>query len=415
MNAVTPRWPVRPLDASDDDAWSAITALDSHAFGSTAPASLLESERELHEPGRGIGAYDGATLAGFATAYSFALQVPGARIPAAGISWVGVLPTHRRRGVLSALMTYQLCALKGEAREPVAALWASEPRIYGRFGYGVATRKWSLTVPRATDALDPEAPRDPDLRLRLAPSADWVSTQAVYDAVTATRPGMLARDERWWRRAVQDLPDLRGGSSELRCVVAEDGSGLRGYARYSTTQNFDDSFGQGLVKVREVMANDAAALAALYRFLFDLDLMGRTEVWNVPADDPLLLWLADVRRIGPTLSDAMYIRVVDLPAALSARTYATAVDVVLEVSDSHCPWNAGSWRLTGGPEGARCTRSEDRPVIVMDVRALGAAYLGGTSLLELATAGRVQGEPGSIATLDRAFRHFPAPWCPIVF
>jgi predicted acetyltransferase len=227
---------------------------------------------------------------------------------------------------------------------------------------------------------------------------------------------MPARDEPWWRRAVRDVPALRGSRSELRCVVTEDDTGVRGYALYATTQHFDENFGSGDVGVREVMAADAAALAALYRYLFDLDLMGRTSLWNVPVDDPLLHWLQDPRRAKPTLGDGLYVRLVDLDRALEARTYSAAVDVVLDVADARCPWNAGRWRLTAGPDGARCRRTDDAADLSLDVLELGAAYLGGTTLAELALAGRVtEHRSGAVADTSAAFAHSPAPWCPAVF
>ena len=412
MSTDRPAWPIRTLDDAD---WPAFAALDSHAFGNSAPAELLEIERAAQEPGRSIGATEGDDLVGIATAYSFDLTVPGAAVPAAGISWVGVLPTHRRRGVLSALMDHQLGALHDAGREPIAVLWASEPPIYGRYGYGLASRFWGVTVGRSATALDPAAPADPDLTLRLVPADDWKRTAGVYDTLTARRPGMFARNERWWKRAVMDLPDTRDGRSELRCVIVEDRAGVRGYARYATKQSFGDDFGQGKVSVREVMALDPAALATLYRYLFDLDLMGSTEIWNVPVDDPLLHWLQDPRRAKPGVGDALYVRLVDLAGALSARTYATDVDLVLDVTDARCPWNAGRWRLTGGTGGATCTRSDDTADLALDVRELGAAYLGGTSLTELAGAGRVGGDPAALQAATTAFTHSPAPWCPVVF
>ncbi len=407
-----PAWPVRTLGEAD---LPAFVALDSHAFGSTAPPELLEHERETHETARDIGAEDGDQLVGIATAYSFDLTVPGRTVPAAGVSWVGVLPTHRRRGVLSALMDHQLRSIHEAGREPVAVLWASEPPIYGRYGYGLASRLWSFTVPRSPAALAPDAPHDADLRLRLVPPGDWKLTAGVYDANAARRPGMFARDERWWRRAVLDLPSMRDGKSELRCVVVEDGTGVRGYARYATKQSFGDDFGQGKVAVREVMAADPAALATLYRYLFDLDLMGSTELWNVPVDDPLVHWLQNPRRAKPEGGDALYVRLVDLPAALGARSYSTDVDLVLDVVDGRCPWNAGRWRLTGGADGATCTRTDDHADLTLGVRELGAAYLGGTSLTELAGAGRVTGSPQSLHAATTAFASSPAPWCPVIF
>jgi predicted acetyltransferase len=405
-------WPVRVLGP---ETWEAFTDVDSHAFGTTFPAEVTESERQYFGHGRDIGAYDGDVLVGIANAYELELTVPGRTVPAAGVSWVGVLPTYRRRGVLSSLMSAQLTALHEQGAEPVAALWASEPQIYGRYGYGLASRHWSATVPRGTTALLPDTPADDRLRLRLVPAGDWALTAPVYDSVAPTRPGMLARDERWWTRSVRDDESMRQGRSALRCVVAEDDGGVRGYARYATKSSFGADFGQGQVVVREVLAADPAALATLYRYLFDLDLMGSTELWNLPVDDPLVHWLTNPRRAKPETGDALYVRLVDVDRALAARSYAADIDVVLDVTDTRCPWNAGRWRLTGGTGGATCTRTNDTAEVTLDVRELGGAYLGSTSLVELATAGRVGGSPPAVQSAATAFAHSPAAWCPVVF
>lgn len=411
--ATTGEWDVRPVPEDDRDQFLSV---DAHAFGVTAPDELVEAERETHESDRDIGAYDGTTLAGIAAAYSYDLSVPGASLPAAGVTWVGVLPTHRRRGVLRALMTRQLHDMHEAGREPLAILWASEPQIYGRFGYGLASRTLSLVVPRDPRALRSEAPSDSRVGLRLTDPSVWKTFAGVYDEVARRRPGIPARDERWWGRTVRDIPALRGGKSALRAVVAENGIGVQGYALYTTTHQFDESFGSGDVNVREILATDGAALAALYRYLFDLDLMGRTHLWNVPVDDPLLHWLQNARTAKPALSDALYVRLVDLDRALGSRSYAAPVDVVLDVADDLCPWNAGRWRLSAGPDRARCTSTDAAPDLSLGVADLGAAFLGGVTLAELALAGRVvEHRPGALAEASSSFAHSPAPWCPAVF
>jgi predicted acetyltransferase len=314
-------------------------------------------------------------------------------------------------------MTHQLHSVHDEGREPLAILWASEPQIYGRFGYGLATRHLSLTVPRDPEALLPSAPRDESLRLRVVDPSDWKLTADVYARVRELRPGAPARDELWWKHAVQDIVAMRDGKSALRCVVAEDETGVRGYARYATKDMFEDWVSSGKVMVREVMAVDAAASAALYRYLCDLDLMGTTHLWNVPVDDPLLLWLQNPRKAKPVLGDSLYVRLVDLDRSLRARTYATPVDVVLEVTDDLCPWNAGRWRLTAGPDReTTCERTTDAADLALGVVDLGAVYLGGTSLHELAMAGWVSElRAGTLAAAATAFAHTPAPWNPAVF
>jgi predicted acetyltransferase len=409
----SPEFPVRTLG---DDDWTGFFEVDSQAFGGTASDELIEAEREIFEEGRSIGAFDGPTPVGIATAFSFDVSVPGAVLPAAGISAVGVLPTHRRRGVLRALMTHQLRDIHERGREPLAILWASEPPIYGRFGYGLASRAYTLDVLRSPRALRADVPTDPALRLRLVPADDWKITADVYSRAATQRPGMLARDERWWRKAVRDLPSMRDGRSALRCVVVEDDSGVRGYARYATKPDWAPGRPQGTVHVREVAAVDAPARALLYRYLFDQDLMGKVDIWNVAVDDPLLLWLENIRSATPRWLDALYVRLVDLPAALRSRTYRAPLDVVLEVSDPICPWNDGRWHLVADSDGVSCEAAGRPADLSMSVAELGAAYLGGTPLIELAMAGRViEQTAGALTSTSLAFQSSPAPWCPVIF
>jgi predicted acetyltransferase len=403
---------------TEDDS-AAMMDLDDNAFGNTLEADVVQSELDLQEPGRGIGVFDGALLVGLATAFSFRIGVPGAVVPAAGVSWVGVLPTHRRRGILRQLMTHQLHEIHDRGREAIAVLYASEPVIYGRFGYGLASSSWSMTVPRDPQALRPDAPRDSSVRLRLVPAEDWKLVADVYDTVARNRAGVVTRDERWHQRAASDWTSMRNGRSALRCVVAEDDNGVRGYARYSTKQNWNNGVAAGVVDVREIVALDAAARAELYRYLFDLDLMGSVTVWNVPVDDPVLHWVTNPRSAAPLRHDSMYVRILDVSRALSDRRYAVPVDVVLGVTDALCPWNDGAWRLVGGPDGATCTRTDDEVDLALSVRELGAAYLGGTSLAELAETGWVSVGPGArsdvLDLVSAAFLTNPRPWSAFIF
>jgi predicted acetyltransferase len=227
---------------------------------------------------------------------------------------------------------------------------------------------------------------------------------------------MLARDERWWQKAVRDVPSLRDGRSALRCVVAEDDDGVRGYARYSTKPDWTPGRPQGTVHVRELMAADTAARALLYRFLFDQDLMDKVDLWNVPEDDPLLLWLTNLRATKPRWFDALYLRLVDLPSALRARSYQAPVDVVLDVSDPLCPWNAGRWALVADGDRVTCESTERPADLSLSVTDLAAAYLGGTRLADLATAGRITVHSSvALTAASLAFQSSSAPWCPVVF
>ncbi len=391
--------------------WPVVQRIDELAFGySWAPD--MEPALEL---ARALVAHVDDEAAGLAAALTFDLAVPGGRLPAAGVTWVGVIPTHRRRGVLTALMRRQLDDVRA-AGEPVAVLWASEPVIYGRYGYGLASRRLSVTVPRAGTVVD--GPVDDGLRLRLVPPADGLAAvEDVYAAVRAARPGMPLRVGEGRARALHDPPSQREGASELRCALAEDADGVRGYTLFATRPSWHDGSASGTVRVRELLAVDPAAHAACWRFLLGIDLMDRVVHINLAEDDPVLHLLADPRRAQPVLQDALFVRLVDLPAALTGRRYAVHVDVVLEVSDAFAPWNAGRWRLRAdAADGATCERTDDPADLVLDVRELGAAFLGGTSLTALAAAGRVVARSADALTVaTAAFRHDPLPYCPFIF
>lgn len=359
-------------------------------------------------------AWDGGELVGTAGAFAFRMTVPGGALAAVpGVTMVSVQPTHRRRGVLTAMMRRQLDDFH-ERGEPFAVLTASEGAIYGRFGYGVASRQLRGTVDTTRVAF--HAPPGADrVRMRLVdPAADAVAAcEAVYAAKVPTRPGMLARQPGWEREPVLDAPAARGGAGPLLCVLAEVDGEVRGYARYSTVPEWTPAGPDGSVKLRDVEALDAVTYAALWRYLAGIDLMTRITFWNRPVDDPLLHLASDVRRCAVGFRDGLHLRLVDLPAALTARTYAAPVDVVVEVEDAFCPWNSGRWRLSGDAKGASCERTADAAEVVLAVRELGAAYLGGPSLLAMAGAGLVREErAGALAALSAAMRSDAEPWLP---
>jgi predicted acetyltransferase len=235
----------------------------------------------------------------------------------------------------------------------------------------------------------------------------------IHARVAASVPGWFARDDAWWRYRLFDPESRRSGSSPLRCVVAGD----TGYALYSTKQEWSNGGSNSAVHVREVVATDADTKARLWRYLLDLDLMKTVKTHLSAVDEPLLHLLAEPRATVPVLKDNLWVRLVDVPAALSARSYATEVDVVFEVSDDTCPWNAGRYRLVGGPDGASCTATSDAADLQVRATDLGAAYLGGTTLASRAAAGHVaELRPGMLAAASTAFGWAgPAPYCPMVF
>ncbi|CAL9525530.1 N-acetyltransferase Eis [Streptomyces sp. enrichment culture] len=403
---------LRVLRPQDWDRWYG-TLL--RAFGGVTEADeARELWRELTECDRSLGAWDGDTVVGTAGAFSFRMTVPGgAPVPAAGVTMVGVAATHRRRGVLTSMMRRQLDDVRAWG-EPLAVLTASEPAIYGRFGYGAAsfqlaaeidTDRVELAVPDGTD----------DVRLRYAEPADALEEcEAVYARLVPERPGMLARHRPGWERlGLLDPESERDGGSPLQCVVAERGGRVAGFARFRVKPGWGDGGHEGTVVLQELYGLDPAGRAALWRFLFGIDLTSTLVVRGRPVDEAWQYQVSDIRRCRLRVRDQYYVRLVEVGAALAARTYQAPVDVVLEVSDPFCPWNEGRWRLTGDAKGASCERTSDAAELALSVRELGAAYLGGVPLVSLAAAGRVRElRPGALAEASVAFGSTVAPWLP---
>ncbi|MGR4879035.1 GNAT family N-acetyltransferase [Streptomyces sp. LARHCF249] len=402
---------MRVLKRDEWDAWFDQLEL---AFGGVSEvAQVRELYRSLTEPERSLGVWDGEDCVGSASAFTFRVSVPGgALVPAAGVTMVGVSPTHRRRGVLSSMMRRLLDDVRA-AGEPLAVLTASDPAIYGRFGFGTATYAMALEIDttRVRLSVPPEA--DGVRVRRVDVDKSLADCERVYAELVTRRPGMPARQPGWERYPLSDPPEDRGGASPLRCVVAEGPDGeVAGYARYRVKPEWDHSGSQGKVEVVDLDALDPAATAALWRYLFGIDLTWTVRAARRPVDDPVLHLVSDVRRSKPSLRDSLHVRLVDVAAALAGRTYGAAVDVVLEVEDAFCPWNGGRWRLVAdGAGSAACTRTEEPADLALSVRDLGSAYLGGITLTSLAAAGRVRElRPGTLARASRAFAGDVAPW-----
>ena len=393
--------------ATQDDFELAQSAL-ADAFSEDWEDDAREVERGPFEPARTLFAERAGEVAGVAGAFTRDLTVPGGILPAAHVTWVGVRPTHRRRGLLTWLMHSQLADVRTRG-EAVAVLWATEGRIYQRFGYGLATGRLALSADREVRLRQPADAAEGRLRtIAVAEAPDVLSK--VYDRVRAERVGWSNRDARWWDFVLADPPSRRDGRTAPRIIVHEGQSGVDGYAIWRIRPDWEWSGPKGVVNVREVVAANPGAYRALWRLLLDVDLTRTTEYGFAAVDEPLLHLVNEPRRLGGRLLDGLWVRLVDVPAALAGRRYAAEVDVVLEVTDAVLDGNAGRWRLTGGPESAACTRT-DRPAgLTLDVGALGAAYLGGTSLASLAAAGRVtERVPGALARTSLAFGWYRPP------
>ena len=397
---------IRP--PAEDELRAAMTAAEV-AFGTgVVEDEDWERERKALPASRALAAFDGGRPVALAGAYQFDLTIPGGQLPCAGVTWVGVMPTHRRRGILRDLMRRELEDVHGWG-EPIAALWASEAAIYGRFGYGQAAPSGQAKSDRARFALRQETTGsvrlvDADEALELFPP--------VYERVRATRAGMLSRDERWWKEHRLADPESwrRGASRKFYAAVELDGA-VEGYAYYRVKDEWEDGFAKGEVRVIEALATSVEADKALWSFLHGIDLVVRVAAPIFDLGSPLPLLVRDPRALGLRLGDGLWLRLVDVDAALRARSFKPGGSVVLEVRDEICPWNAGRYRV-----GDDAGRTDDTADLALDVADLASTYLGAYDFHRLVHAGlaeeRVEGAAERATIL---FRTDLTPYCPEVF
>ena len=397
--------------ASAEELRGALDAIG-HYFG--LENSLEDAERFARwlEVERMHAAWEGDRIVAGAGAFSFQLSVPGGgEVQAGGVTVVGVLPTHRRRGVLTSLMKAQLadCRARGDA---VTYLWASEATIYGRFGYGLASRMGEMTLARERTRF--ALPFEPRGTVRLVELDEAARTfPPLHRQVFAERPGMFARSKEWWEtRRLFDDPTRRRGAGPLNRALLELDGEPAGYALYRVQQDWQDGTSSGTVTIVEVVAPTAEATRELWRWLLDFDWTSRFVADLLPLDHPLFLLLAEPRRMRFRLNDGVWVRIVDLQAALAARSYAGGGHVVLEVQDAFLPENDGRWHVSAkGVE--RTTAGAD---LRLDVTGVGSVYLGGFGFTELVRAARAEElRPGAAERADALFGRWAAPWCPEIF
>jgi predicted acetyltransferase len=356
-------------------------------------------------------AWSDGTVVGGAGAFTFNVSVPGGDLPTAGVTVVGVYPTHRRRGVLRALMRAQLDDAH-ERGEPLAALWASEETIYGRFGYGVASFCGEISLAREYSTF--AQPVEPEGTLRfLQPDDVFETIGPVFERVRGQWPGMFSRNELWWKhREIADPEDRREGGGPKRWVAYERTGAVEGYAVYRHKAGFEQGTSIAELRVLEALGATPAALRDLWGYLLAVDWVATVKSYLMPPDHPLFLLLATPRRLRYRMGDALWVRIVDIGPALSGRTYSAEGSIVFEVTDDFCPWNEGRWKLADGV----AERTSEETDLKLPVQTLGSAFLGGISFAALARAGRVEElRDGAIDRADSLFRWDRHPWCPEIF
>jgi predicted acetyltransferase len=328
-------------------------------------------------------------------------------VPAGHVTFVSVAATARRRGVLTRFMSRQLADIRA-AGEPIAALWASEGRIYQRFGYGSAARRLTLAADTREVRLTAGEPAGRLREGKPAQLREWIAK--VYDEACAQRPGWSDRATRHWDYRLADPESWRRGASSLRAVVHEGDHGVDGYALFRVSDKWDEGGPAGEVRILEQVATSPSGYAALWHFLLTMDLTRTATMWYLSIDEPLQFMVNEPRRLATRMSDGLWVRVVDVPAALAARRYAAGVDVVIDVTDNLLSANTGRWRLVGSASAASCVATSEPADLSCDVSVLGTAYLGGTPLGALADAGMIREHtPGALATATTAFGWHRSP------
>ncbi len=386
-----------------------ILELDATAFGQDMPVEFLDEvivpQLELD---RFIGVRDPAAadrLVAVACILSKDLTFPGGGVhPTAGVSWVGVRPGWRRRGLLRQMITDQLHRLHDSAGEAVAILTASEAALYGRFGYGRAIDQARFQVTHGA-AFRPAVQVDNVIDVH--PEQARPQVKAIYNRVAAQRPGYLRRSDAIWGIRFSDHDVARRGASKLRFALHEDG-----YVAYRVKPDWGDRGPDFGLQLDEICAATPRAFASLWRFLLDLDLTRQVTYHRGWVDDPLPSLLLDPRSVTMSRHDHVWLRIVDLDRAIRLRQYNSAAQVTVRIVDATCPWNDGTWSLQLSPDGGQAERTTAAADITLDIRDLGACLLGGTSLARLAEAGLVTGAPDAVGALGSALGWPLAPWCP---
>lgn len=390
------------LRAGSEADFGAVARLDGISFGISYDADDLAEAHAGLDLSRFVLADADGQLVGAAGAYPLTMSIPGGRsLETPGVTWVSVAPTHRRRGVLRAMMHEQLRGY-ADAGVVTAALTASEGGIYRRFGYGPATVQQRWVVSRRTATLHARVDTA-DVRYIEATEAATLLPR-LHEQWCQQMPGAVSRSPLLWAPRLADRPGRRGGGSALYYLVHPEG-----YVAYRSRYTGEPGRMANTATITDYAIATPAARSALWQVLLQLDLFDEINSAVIPVDDPLPHLLHDARQVRTSEPrDGLWLRLLDVPAALSARTYGVEVDTVLEVRDELL--GTARYRLRGDVDGADCARTDAVPDLRCDVATLASVYLGGHRLQVLREAGLIETEDERLTRrMDRAFLAERAP------
>ncbi|AKT37609.1 GNAT family N-acetyltransferase [Chondromyces crocatus] len=381
------------------------------AFGLPVDNERINHSQRVEELTHRFAAYEGDSVTGCAGTFSFDMTTPGSIAPVAGLTLVGVMPTHRRRGIMTALVRRHLDEARTEGKA-FSALWASEAAIYQRFGYGLGSIGCAASIERHHTTFWPELPRIG--RVRIVTEAEALDLfPGIHDRARPGQPGMLSRSTSWWEH--RRLVDFEKSGPPLQRAVLEIDGQPEAYALYRNQHRWESTFiPTGNLQVIEAIGTSSLSTRLLWRYLFDIDLSQRIEAFHLPPDHPLLYALTEPRRLRLTQYDGLWVRILDIPRAFSARSFASHDTVIFDVSDPVYTANTGRFRLDGA--AGLCTRTERAATLKLDIATLSTAWMGAATFRRLADAGRVeQLQEGAIDRADALFHSSRAPWCPETF
>ncbi|MCV7431986.1 GNAT family N-acetyltransferase [Mycolicibacterium bacteremicum] len=396
---------------------------DFEAFNSALYSVFLEDpqtdnirlSRRFTDLDRMFGFHDGTRWVSTAGDYRKQVMLPGgvaADVPA--VTAVTVSPGYRRRGLLTQMMRHQLDTIRDRGTEALAMLFASETAIYGRFGYGMASQNAVLFG----QVRDLDFRSDVDLGAGTVTETDAATVlaegPAIHERAVTGLPGRMDRPRTWWDYQIFDNDERRKDSGSIRFALHREPDGTpSAIAIYRPKSEWNATGPNGELHIEEVRATNPRAYARIWRFLLEIDLVRRIKFNGAAVDEPLRLLVADSRALQCEVNDGIFVRLVDVARALALRRYATPIDMVLDVHDEFCPWNTGRYRLRGDTDGAQCEKTDGTADIAISVRDLGAGYLGGTSIAQLAAAGLVaELTPGAAHRAAVAFGWPVAPAIP---
>jgi predicted acetyltransferase len=386
------------IRSAREEDWPALARHDARAFGMDYTEQDLADARLVVDLDRFLVADDGGRIVGVTGDFDLEMTVPGGRsVASPGVTWVSVATTHRRRGLLTELMAKQHGRFLAE-EQPLSILTASESGIYGRYGYGPASELRRVEVDRRFASVRADLPGSGAVRLVEADEAMDV-LPPLYERWRRRTPGAIGRSEAWWRMLLLDREHRRGGASGLVHVAHPEG-----YVSYRVSTAWNDGFPAHEVEIEDLFPTTLGAAADLWRYLLSLDLVGPIRGWDAPPGDPLPFLLDPPRQVRTLhVNDGVWVRLLDVDAALGARTYGVEDSLVLDVHDSFLD-RGGRFLLDAGPDGASCRPTAREPDVALGVAALGSAYLGAHRPSTLAAAGLVDArDPSVLRRADALF------------